>query len=146
MSVQVPESGEEFSVRLSSSMEGVGFGSPVVAAVTVLPRVIPTFRIAPDNLINVVISSQQPLPIVIERVNGQQTVATLPYSTVQPSEPVSVRGLPPIQPAQPQVDFAQIQTSVTFASGEESAIVNIPILSVGSSPVVFFVVIGSDVP
>lgn len=134
--------GEQFSVRLSSSTGGVGFGTRVEAVVTVQPRVIATFRIAADNLINTVTSLQE-LPIVIERVSGQQIVAQITYNTVQPREPVSVGSLPPLQPAQPQVDFTQIQTSITFNSGEESRTINIPILSVGSTPVAFFVQISS---
>lgn len=136
--------GEQFSVRLSSSTEGVGFGIRVEAVVTVQPRVISTFRIAADNLINFV-TSPQDLSIVIERVNGQQTVATLNYNTVQPSKPVAIGGLPPIQPAQPQVDFTQIQTSLTFDSGDESRTISIPILTIGSSPVAFFVQIESTI-
>lgn len=142
--MQVPEMGEQFSVRLSSSTEGVGFGTRVEAVVTARPRVISTFRIAADNLINIV-TSPQDLSIVIERVNGQQTVGTLNYNTVQPSQPVAIGGLPPIQPAQPQVDFTQIQTSLTFASGDEIGTISIPILSVGSSPVAFFVQIESTI-
>jgi hypothetical protein len=105
---------------------------------------ISTFRIAAANLINVVTSPQE-LALMIERTNGQQTVATLSYSTVQPNQPVQIRGLLPIQPAQPQVDFPQIQTSISFASGDESNTINIPILSVGNSPVAFFVQIQSNI-
>lgn len=136
--------GEQFSIRLTSSTQGVGLGSPVEAVITVRPQVISTFRIASNNLINVVTSPQE-LAVVIERVSGQQSVAQINYNTSQPRQPVAVGGLAPFPPAQPQIDFSQIQTSLTFNSGDESRTVRIPILSVGTSPAAFLVQIGSTV-
>lgn len=122
----------------------MGLGSPTDAVVTVRPQVVSTFRIALDNLINVVTSPQE-LEIVIERVSGQQSVAQISYSTVQPRQPVTIGGLAPFPPAQPQVDYTQIETSLTFNSGDVSQIVRIPILFVGASPVAFQVQIGSTI-
>lgn len=134
--------GEQFTIRLSSSTRGVGFGSPMDAVVTVRPQVISTFRIASDNLINLV-TSPQVLEIVIERVSGLQSTAQITYTTVQPRQPVTIGGLEPFPPAQPQIDYTQIDTSLSFSSGDVLQIIRIPILSVRNSPVAFQVQIAS---
>lgn len=138
----MPATGEQFSVRLSSPSVGVGFGTRVESLVTVQPRVIATFTIAADDLINVVTLAQD-IVVVIERIAGLQTTAQLNYNTSQPRQPVVIGRLPPIQSAIPQVHFTQIQTSLTFNPGEESSSIAIPILSVERTPVAFLVQIGS---
>lgn len=141
--MQVPESGEQFSVLLSSSTPGVGFGSPVQAVVTVLPRVIATFRIAPDNLVNIVTRPEE-LLLVIERTEGLQITAQVSYRTLQATQPIVVGKLQPFQPAQAQMQFTQIdQTSLIFNPGDTSLTVDVPVLSIGSIPAAFRVQIDS---
>ena len=128
---------------LSSLTPGVGFGSPVQAVVTVLPRVIATFRIAPNNLVNIV-TRPESLPIVIERTEGLQITAQVSYMTLQATEPIVIGQLQPFQPALAQIQFTQIdQTNLIFNPGETSRTVDVPVISVGSIPAAFLVQIDS---
>lgn len=125
-------------MRLSSVTVGVGFGAPMEAVVTVL---VSTFLVASNNL-TVVASTPQQVSILIERTDGLQITAVVNYNTTQPRQPVAIGSLT-FPPAQPQVHFTQIQTTVTFYPGDVSHLINIPILSVPDAPVAFVVQIAS---
>lgn len=124
---------------LSSPTPGVGVGV-VESLVTVQPRVISMFRVASNP--NIIVTSSQPVQIVIERTDGLQTMARVNYNTSQPKLPVEIGKLS-FQPALFQVHFTQVQSSILFNPGDESLSIDIPILSVDSTPVAFIVQIGS---
>lgn len=109
------------------------------AVVTVFPRVIASFRIAPDNLVNIV-TRPEVLALVIERTEGSQITAQVSYMTLQATQPVVVGQLQPFQPAQAQIQFTQIdQTNLIFNPGDTSMTVEVPVLSVGTTPAAFLV-------
>lgn len=120
---------------------GVGFGVPVQAVVTVQPRIVSTFNLAFDNL-TIVASTAQQVSLLIQRTDGLQTTAVVIYNTTQPRQPVAIGSLT-FEPAQPQIHFTQIQTTVTFNPGDVSHLIEIPIISVPDSPAAFFVQISA---
>lgn len=108
---------------------------------TVQPRIVGTFHLAFDNL-TVVASTPQQVSILIQRTDGLQTTAVVSYYTSQPTQPVAIGSLT-FQPAQSQVHFPEIRTTVTFNPGDASHQIDIPILSVPDTPVVFMVEVSS---
>ena len=141
---QVPDGGEQFTVRLSSSTTGAGLGARVEALVNLQQRTIANFTVATTSIINVV-SSTGVLPVTVDRTAGTQIMALISYNTSQPRQPVQIGRLPPFQPAQPHIHFPPIQAPLTFNRGVESSTVEIPILSLGSTPVAFLVQINSTI-
>ena len=138
----IPLTGEQFTVRLNSDTEGVGLGVPIESRITVQPRIIGMFHIIQTNLTSIVTSPQE-VSIRIERSVGLQIPVQVNYNTSQPRQPVTI-GMFTFQPALPLVHFSQIDTSVTFNPGDSSKIINVPVISVGSTPVAFFIQIGSN--
>lgn len=138
--MQVPEGGEEFSVRLSSTTAGVGFSAPTQAVIFVRPRTQTIYQFARSNLTSVV-TSPRLLPFLIERSVGLQIRDVVYCNTSQPGQAVTVGRLT-FQPALLLIHFTPINVPLVFNSGETSKTNDISVLSVGSDPVAFFVLLG----
>ena len=142
--MQVPASGEQFSVCLSSSSPGVGFGAPSLATVFVHPRTVSVFEITDSNLTRLVTSAtDNNLVLEVRRIAGLQTFARVSLKTVQLTRAVTV-GRQTFQPAQQLVHFAVTNVSRNFDVGVETVTVHLEvIISMGTTPLAFLVVLGS---
>lgn len=140
----MPSSGEKFSVLLSSSTSGVGFSVPSVATIIVRPRTVAVFQITDSNLTRLVTSAtDNHLVLEVKRIVGLQTFARVSLTTVQLARAISVGGQT-FQPAQRYVHFAVTNVSRNFDVGVETLTVLLEvIISVGTTPLAFLVVLGS---
>ncbi len=136
--IQVSATSDVFTVRLSSDASGVGLDTPSDAIVTVLPRAVGMFRIAQSNLTSVATSVGE-ISLIVERTAGLESTSTLRYTTSSPREAVTIGRLT-FQPATPQLHFPVINVDTpSFNPGQTSVRIDVGVLSVGSSPVVFMI-------
>ena len=144
--VQVPSSGVQFEVTLSSptwSEPELGF-SLSSATISASPRTVSVFHVVNSSLARVVSAPTDRIQLSVQRTAGTQTQASISVTTMPFTSSVAVGGLT-FQPATPIVHFAPISQLVTFSAGQSEQQIQVEaVIAVATSPLAFRVIVESS--